>query len=476
MSKRANSIRKTVNAIIVLAAIIAVVVFALRDPARFGRIAFVIIGFGAMIFIHELGHFLVAKNADIECHTFSLGFPPVLLGFRQTEKGWRFRILPTIFARSTDDEQESDEPEGRESEEGEQPETGDEDAEKETAILTFTIPRKCKASDTEYCIGLIPFGGYVGMLGQEDSDVPEATADPRSFTNKSIPVRMAVISAGVIFNLIGAFAIFATIAGIGIDLPPAVIGEVTADGPADKAGLVAGDEILEIAGKTKIDFTNLILASALSKKDTNIPMKVRRRDGTVEDFEVGTATIPGMKLRGFGIGQAQSLKLAMIEGDDEDVEALYAEIGLRGGDEVFAVDGHDVSAVWELDEAIEKIRKPSVMLSARRSEDEMGRTGLVNTTLDLDMAVAPNYDISDESQLYHIYSMVPRLRVTAVTTNPVSDKSRVRILFEDKLRLRGLMEKIGLAGPAVEKTAVAGGIEAGDIIVKVGEVDFPTYL
>ncbi|MCK5173655.1 MAG: site-2 protease family protein, partial [Planctomycetes bacterium] len=291
--------------------------------------------------------------------------------------------------------------------------------------------------------------------------------------NKSIPVRMAVISAGVIFNLIGAFAIFATIAGIGIDLPPAIIGEVMADGPADQAGLAAGDEVLEVDGKTKLDFTHLVLASALSKEGTKVPMKVRRRDGTIEDFEVSTAPIPGMKLRGFGIGQAQSLEIATIEGDDEGIEKMYAAVGLRGGDEVFAVDGRDVSAVWEVDEAIAKIRRPNVMLSARRSEDETGRTGLINTTLDLEMVVTSNYDISDESQLYQIHSMVPRMRVTAVTVNPVSDKSRVRILFEDKLRLRGLMEKVGLAGPAV-KTPER--IKVGDIIVKVGEVDFPTYL
>ena len=99
----------------------------------------VVFGLGFVIFIHELGHFLLAKWNGVKVEKFSIGFGPTLLGFRRGE--------------------------------------------------------------TEYVLAAIPLGGFVKMLGEGLEEEANKSTDPRSFTNKSVGARMAIISAGVIMNV-----------------------------------------------------------------------------------------------------------------------------------------------------------------------------------------------------------------------------------------------------------------------------------
>ena len=142
------------------------------------------IGLGLVIFVHELGHFAVARWCGVLVERFSIGFGPVMFSFRR--------------------------------------------------------------GDTEYAISAVPLGGYVKMLGQADTpEELEPTDDPRSYQNKSVGKRMAIISAGVIMNLIFGF-IFATIAyKVGVKIQPAVIGSTSPGDPAWKENLQPGDRMLQ---------------------------------------------------------------------------------------------------------------------------------------------------------------------------------------------------------------------------------------
>jgi regulator of sigma E protease len=142
---------------------------------------------GVLIFVHELGHFLVAKWAGIKVERFSLGFPPKMIGFTRGE--------------------------------------------------------------TEYCISWIPLGGYVKMAG-ENPDESEITGDPREFMSKSVGVRALVIIAGPLMNFVAAILLFAmAFFFYGKPVPDTtrvIVGSVSKGYPAEKIGLKSGDQIVSI--------------------------------------------------------------------------------------------------------------------------------------------------------------------------------------------------------------------------------------
>lgn len=217
-----------------------------------------IIGLGIVIFVHELGHFLVAKACGVRCDKFYVGFDvPITLG------PW-----------------------------------------------TISALWKKKWGETEYGIGTIPLGGYVKMLGQDDNpnnadDESASTmiesvdedgnktevVNPRSYTAKSVPQRMAIISAGVVFNLIFG-VIFAAIAyNMGVPYIPAQISWVQPGSPAWEAGLNPGDEIvgLNSEGKVRKDLRfdkDMTLQIIMNGDDKAMPFVVKRTDGQQEVIDI----------------------------------------------------------------------------------------------------------------------------------------------------------------------------------------------
>ncbi|MHC4483352.1 MAG: site-2 protease family protein, partial [Planctomycetota bacterium] len=279
MSESKGLLRKYLfRAFFLLVVFAAVIYLIVQNIGVFGNVLLAVIGFGTVVLIHEFGHFVVAKLSRIKVEAFSLFMPPTLLGVQKTEDGLRFRILPKFFPKEND-------------------EVGD-------GRLSFTVGRAGKAWETEYRVGLIPFGGFVKMLGQEDVGTTEASDDPRSYVNKPVGTRMVVIAAGVFFNIVSAVVAFITVFLIGINLTPPVVGSVFPNSPAVRAGLKPGDEMIEIAGRSDdLDFSNILMAAALSGRDEAVKLRVRHEDGSEEDFTVVAEELPGTRLKGFGIGR-----------------------------------------------------------------------------------------------------------------------------------------------------------------------------
>ena len=170
------------------------------------KIGLVALGLGMVIFIHELGHFLVAKWCDVHVETFSIGFGPPLPGC------------------------------------------------------------KFQRGETTYMIALFPLGGYVKMVG-EGAENEEDDNDPRSFKNKAVWQRMAIISAGVFMNMvlgIGCF-IFVYMAH-GVERSPGVIGMVDSGSPTWKTGAPSGAKIDRIGNAIDPYFDQLMPEVALSSK------------------------------------------------------------------------------------------------------------------------------------------------------------------------------------------------------------------
>jgi len=413
---------------------IPAVVLAIMNIGVVANILLVLLGFGAVILVHEFGHFVVAKLSGIKVEAFSLFMPPILFGVQRTEEGIRFRILPEILTKKK----------GEEGEKADGPAEG---------TLTFTLGSKGNASDTEYRIGLIPFGGFVKMLGQDDIGPVKSTEDPRSFSNKPVHTRAAVLAAGVTFNVVSAVIIFMIAFLKGIDLPPAVVGGVIPDSPAARAGLRAGDEIIEIAGKKKdLDFTNIAIAAALSGRDEEIAMRVKHEDGTEDGYTLVAEQAPDEPMKTFGILTPETLTIAELAKEDADI--LFKRTGLRPGDRIRAVNGQEVQTHWELMDIVEDILAPEVTLSAERNDEAKGITSVESR---IRLRLVPAGD-------GHIYSMVPRFQMENLA---VAKSLGERIAA----RIRRLLAKAGITKPAEEKPF----LQSGDVILRIGQVTCPTY-
>jgi regulator of sigma E protease len=431
--------------LVLVVVILAAVIYLLSaNFEKIGAVLMVLFGFGGVIMIHEFGHFIFGKMTDTKVEAFSIGFSPVLVGMRRTEAGMHIRVLPTLVPRDR--------------------------GEPGQGALDFTFGNPGKVWDTEYRIGLIPFGGFVALMGQEDVGVAERTNDPRSFTNKSLLARIAIIMAGVTFNAISALVIFMIIFHNGIRLQAPVIGDVMASSPADKAGLKAGDEVVSIEGDTFIDYMNIALAGALSGKDEPVNMVIKHTepDGKTKTFPVSIVPRSGkgtgvMKfVRAFGVGRAHSLEIGKLA-TDEDRKQLFETTGLMEKDVVVAVNSHSVKDSAEFNELIGRSLIPSVTMAVERIDKKAGSTSNVKVEVPLEIpAVQPDFE--KRSTATGILGIVPRLRFAG-------DASDAKFIVMARHTTPG--SKPPVYDPNFIRNEKS--LLPGDIILKVGQCEYPTF-
>lgn len=291
-----------------------------------------VLGFGFVIFFHELGHFLAAKWVGIRVEQFAVGFGQALVSWR---KGMGF-----TFGSS-----------GRKLEELKR--------QQDAGVAGIDVAR---FGETEYRLNWIPLGGYVKMLGQDDLNPNAAVDDPRAFNRKSVGARMLVVSAGVIMNVILAAIGFMILFTIGFNAPPPVVGQVKPDSPAQRAGLLPGDRILYYDGTYQHDYTKIRLNVALSHPGWPVPIYVQHPDGS--DAHLTITPEPSSDLGGLlDIGIDQPVELRGADRKDASVfESLPRDLNnpdrfaIRPGDTVVAINGMPVdykTDAWKLDRAVQ---------------------------------------------------------------------------------------------------------------------------
>jgi regulator of sigma E protease len=287
-------------------------------------VLYVAIGLGTVIFIHELGHFAVAKWCGVKVERFSIGFGPVLL--------------------------------------------------------------KVTRGETEYALSAIPFGGYVKMLGQDDADPGQLTdariaRDPRSYTSKTVLQRMAIISAGVFNNLVSAVLFFIIAFMMGVKYDPAIIGGVQPGGPGWKAGLRAGDQVTRVdhTEDPEMWFHHVRMAVALSDGPVEIggyrPASVNG-SGAKEAQRFDVSVLPEMKAEEdamfpqIKIEPTLSLKFRNLPSTKSPVEAgsvaSRATRAFQEGDVIVKVAKQPVTSFVQLQRILSDRRGEQVTITVDR--------------------------------------------------------------------------------------------------------------
>jgi len=283
----------------------------------------VAVGIGFVIFIHELGHFLLAKWNGVKVEKFSIGFGPTLASFR---RGVGLRVG------------KGSRPPGP----GDPPTYG----------------------ETEYILAALPLGGYVKMLGESTEEAPEGpekSVDPRAFHNKSVWGRMGIITAGVIMNVFLGIACFSMVFSQGVIETPTKVGGVLVGSPAYEAGLRAGDEIVAIDGRRNVVFKQLLQKVNFSGPKQVVRFTIKRPgiDGEhtipIEPRREDDAPQPTI-----GLYSATSLELAPeapfrpTPGQEADPARPLG--GFEGGDVVVAVgpEGGTLEPVADYDDFVRK--------------------------------------------------------------------------------------------------------------------------
>ncbi len=242
---------------------------------------YVILGVGLIIFVHELGHFLVAKKVGIRVDTFSLGFGPRLFGFR--------------------------------------------------------------FGGTDYRISIIPLGGYVKMAGETPGEVVTGSDD--EFSSKTVGQRMAVILAGVVMNVIFAFVVFPMVFTAGVPFEENRVGYVRPGSPAWLADLRPGDLIEKIDGKEIRGFPDIRMEVALGDSEEGVEFSVRRASSDGEQVLTKRVRPTFDTREGiFAIGISPALEsrdgrvLLTVEKD-----SAASRAGLKPGDRLISVNGNLIS-------------------------------------------------------------------------------------------------------------------------------------
>lgn len=330
-----------------------VVASALEYLSSAWNILLILIGFSVVVFFHELGHFSVAKWAGVRVERFAVGFGPELFGFTRGE--------------------------------------------------------------TRYSFNIFPLGGYVKMLGQEDFEVDktgelQARDDPRSFSNKPVSHRMAVVSAGVVMNLILAAALFMLVYMIGkVEVQP-VVGYVIPGSPAAEAGLQVGDRIRSI-NQVQIDNYNQVMTAVRLAKPFEPLHFELEREGRLVSKKITPRT---SEMNWLQVGFAPATTATIVAVSPE----LLKQSGAvpRANDVIVEVNGRRVDQpesglIWDL--MLQGRNRPATVI-AERADPQNPSAAPERIEFEVKKLIALEPADLQAGSPRDLLGLVPRVRVTQI--------------------------------------------------------------
>ena len=266
---------------------------------------------GILVFVHELGHFLVAKWCGVRVEVFSLGFGKKILQY--------------------------------------------------------------KRGDTIYCISLIPLGGYVKMFGDEIGAQLPAAERKVSFSHKSVWQRIAIVLAGPLMNFFFAILIFSVIAALGEDFRKPVIGDLSTTSEAYKLGFRPGDEVLRVntsAVKTWDEFQSALNESANRKTRVEVRRSTSDQLHNLETVPLLKAN-PNLLSTDSNIGDIPgitSISRSSVVGVRG--QSIAQKWGLQTGDRILSVGQRSIQLFREIENALVQLQGTEVIIQVERSNLE----------------------------------------------------------------------------------------------------------
>ncbi len=255
---------------------------------------------GVLIFVHELGHFVMARRIGVRVITFSLGFGPKIFGFTR--------------------------------------------------------------GDTEYRVSAVPLGGYVKMAGETPDD--PRTGKPDEFLSKTKWERFQVLIMGPVMNILLAIVLMWIVLMQGARVPAfldraPVVGAVGAGSPAERGGIMPGDRIIKVGGRSVATWEQLSMA---------IGAKARR--------EVSVEVVRGDQALTLNVTPDAQTKYEVGDiGVFPDVHPSIGQVlvgeaaekgGLKPGDLVMTFNGQTITYGAQLTELIAKFPDQKVTFGVRR--------------------------------------------------------------------------------------------------------------
>ncbi len=288
----------------------------LTDVGLFALLFFI------LVFIHELGHFLMAKWVGIKVERFAIGMGPSLFSFRKGE--------------------------------------------------------------TEYKLGILPLGGYVKMLGDDPTREFSDEEKRRGFLSKTPPQKLLVVFGGPGFNLILPIFVFGLMLATGIPTIQPVVGSLEPKMPGVEAGLKPGDKILKINGEPIKKWANVestieksqgeVLQLEIERVDT-ASGKVEPRSIAVQPRLVAAKSKYGEDIQAYKVGIGPDFSVPEVFFEDD--KSPLAQAGLQRFDRIRSINQIQITTIEQLREAFQNLKPGEVDIVVERNGKEEAKKLLI---------------------------------------------------------------------------------------------------